>query len=396
MRLLTDKIRRIGASAKRVTASLVVMLLTLTGCIEPPLYLPADEVLVDMPIVVMDLEVVWNVDVDWQSHWYYGWDALDESLFGSIEYPQPRSYEVRRYFVGDDKTAPHTAAGTDGFTTMQTSFRKSYNFGYYDLLLWSNIYSPTGTQVVLIDESNLEEVKASTTATRGIMRDISAQAVTGLYNQPEIFYSAYEEEVYISRYHEDYDYFDEQEQVCVKHIQTTLNPLVYIYLVQVIVHNNDGRIVGVTGDAAVSAFANGTSVNTAHTNNSPCMVYFPMRFKQGIDADGETVDIAGGKLTTYGLCDMDGWATDTRADYNGTRTDLDNKLFLTLQFSNGTEKTLDFLITDQCRARAHGGVLTVHINALDIKPPSSGEQGSGNLFVPNVEDYENVDYDIIL
>ena len=41
------------------------------ACIEPPLLLPAEDVILEMPIVIMDLEVVWNVDLDWQAKWHY-------------------------------------------------------------------------------------------------------------------------------------------------------------------------------------------------------------------------------------------------------------------------------------------------------------------------------------
>ena len=367
-----------------------------TACIEPPLHLPAEDVIIEMPIVIMDLEVVWNVDLDWKAQWHYGWDDMDEELFGPISYPLPTNYEVRRYFLGDEPQMPHTREGMDGFTIFSNSFRRTYNFGYYDILLWSNIDSPTHTQVVLINEDDVNEVTATTTATRGMLSEPQAEQVTGLYNQPEIFYSAYERDIYISRFKEDYDYFDEEHGVWVKQIKSNLTPLVYIYLVQVIVHNNDGRITGATGDAAVSAFASGTSVNTGHTNNRPCMVYFPMRMKRGINVNGENVDILGGKLTTYGLCDMEGWHRGTSADYTGSRTDLDNRLYFTLSFRNGTEKTYSFVVTDQCRQRAHGGVITVHINAPDITPPDPQTPSSGDLFVPTLEGYDDISYDIIM
>ena len=89
-------------------------------------------------------------------------------------------------------------------------------FGYYDLLFWSNIDSPTMSQVLQIDESDINEVTATTTVTRGLLRDSDPLAVTGLFNQPEIFYSAYERDIHISRNKEDYDYFDEEEGVLVK------------------------------------------------------------------------------------------------------------------------------------------------------------------------------------
>ena len=58
-----------------------------------------------------------------------------------------------------------------------------------------------------------------------------------------------------------------------KKIDTELKPLVYIYLVQIVLLNNDGRIKGINGNAAMSSMASLTNVNTGHTGNLPTVVY---------------------------------------------------------------------------------------------------------------------------
>lgn len=402
-----NHLRKILLAPGLLMASLV------SSCIEPPLKLPADEVLVDLPIVIVDLDVVWNLDIDWHTQWHYGWDSIDSSHWGEIAYPEPTNYEVRRYFVGPEPRAPHT--NVDPFTIYTTNFRRNYEFGYYDILLWSNIDSDDGTQVVTINEDDLDEVTASTTVTRGMTRVGTATTVTSsatvmtgtsestvvtaLFNQPEIFYSAYPRDIFISRNQEDYDYYDEEKRCWVKQINCELEPLVYIYLVQVIIYNNDGRITGSTGDNAISSFASGTSVNTGHTWDKPVMVYYGSRFKQGIEVGGTKADVIGGKLTTYGLCDMDSY-TQTKASshYTGSRTDLKNFLYVDLTFSNGTSATLQADVTEQCQSQAHGGIITVVIDANDIEIPNPdpGQSGSGSLFVPTVEDYDEVVFDLML
>lgn len=373
----------------------VLFCLTLTSCIEPPLKLPGEEVMVEMPIVVTDIEVVWNVDVDWRHDWYYGWDDFDTELWGPIEYPTPRSYEVRRYLLGQEPGLPHTSVDPP-FTIYGTRFKRAYEFGYYDLLLWSNIETADHTQVVYIDESDLNEVRGTTTVTRAMKISRDDANLHALYNQPEIYYSAFPRDIYISRFFEDYDYFDEQENVWVKHVNCTLEPLVYIYLVQVIIHNNaDGRIKSSNGDCAITAMAASTSVNTGHTYNDPCMVYFNTRMKRRIDVRGENTDIIGGKLTTYGLCDMEGYGKDNRAQYNGSRTDLPNYLVLEFNMKNGSTQSVRFDVTEQMRQQCHGGVITVEIDAKDIPDPED-ESGGGSLFQPVVEDYDELFYDIIM
>lgn len=376
---------------------LLVSLLGLnTSCIEPPLHLPGEDVMAKLPEVEVDLDVIWGTDTTWKQRWYYGWDDNDRKISGDLSYVMPSNYEVRRYWLGEQPKTSHTKDGMDGFTVFENSFRRTFQYGYYDLLVWSNIDSEDGTQVLLVDENDIDSVKASTTVSRGMIRSKSDESVVGLYNRPEIFYSAYEQNLYISRNTADYDYYDEQQNVWVKQLKTTLRPLVYIYLVQVILRNNDGRVKGITGDAALSAMASTTNVNTGHTGNKPCMVYFPMRMKNGIDVNGSTVDIVGGKLTTFGLCDMAGWQTKASPLYAGSRTDVDNRLYLTLQFSNGTEKTYDYIVTDQCRQQCHGGVITIDIDCSQLTPPTPEDQGDGNIFVPTVEDYKHVDYDILM
>ena len=379
-------------------------LLAFTSCIEPPLKLPAEEVIVDMPTVITDIEVVWNLDIDWQATWHYGWDAEDERLWGKVEYPIPTSYEVRRYFLGDVPGVPHT--NVEGFTIYANRFRRSYQFGYYDLLLWSNIDSKDGTQVVTIDEKDLDAVKATTTVTRGLTRadnaassasdETRSKAVTGLYNQPEIFYSTFPRDIYISRSKEDYDYYDEAEKCWVKYINCELTPMVYIYLVQVILVNNNGVVTGTSGNAAVSAFTSSSNVNTGHTDDNPAMIYFNMRYKPDMTYEGQPADIIGGKLTTYGLCDMASYIDAPDHIYNGSRTDLPNYLLVDLRFSNGAEKTMQYDVTEQCRQQSHGGIITVVVDCSEIEVPEQPESGSGSLFLPTIEDYDEVIYDIPL
>lgn len=397
----------------RFLAFCLLLSALVSSCIEPPLHLPGDEVMVDVPVVLTELEVVWNVDVDWQVEWYYGWDVVDKSLWGDISYPTPTNYEVRRYFLGEKPSVPHTEV--DAFTIFEPRFRRYYNFGYYDLLLWSNIDSENGSQTVEIDESNLDQVHASTTKTRGMTRVSSVEPVSegisllqgiptdsidkvvGLFNQPEVFYATYPQDIFISHSYDDYDYFDEQEQVWVKKVNATLTPLVYIYLVQVIIKNNNGKIKGCSGENAISNISAGTSVNTGHTWNLPCMAYFSSRMKFDLDYQGEKVDIIGGKFTTYGLCDMPPYTYQKGPQYDGSRTDLPNHLYMEIIYSNGAQRTLMCDVTDQMRKHAHGGVITIVLDAADLPDtPSQEPSGTSSVFVPTIEDYEEVEYDIVM
>lgn len=370
--------------------------LGVSACIEPPLHLPGDEVLVDMPMYLTDLQVVWDVDLDFESDWHYGWDETDVEHWGPIGYPYPSNYEVRRYYLGNQRKDSHDQV--DGFTIFDTQFRRYYNFGYYDMLVWSNIDSEDGAQVLVVDEKNLDEVRATTTGTKGLvsLANLDTKAVAAIYNQPEIFYSSYIEDLFISRNFSDYDYYDEKEDVWVKKISTTLTPLVYIYLVQIIIYNNDGRIIDANGDCAVTGFASSTSVNTGHTGMSSGPVYFQSRMKKGLDVKGQKADVVGGKLTTFGLCDMEPWTVTKGPVYKGSRASLSNILYFDLTFVNGKVQTLSADVTEQCQRQAHGGIITIELDAQKIKVPGGEDDGSGSLFVPTVDDYEEVVWDFEL
>lgn len=410
---LLSTIVNVSVNVNVIIVSVIVSVIVNVNvsCIEPPLHLPAEEVIVDMPLVQIDMDIVWNLDIDWDVQWHYGWDDDDMKAWGKIDYPVPTSYEVRRYYLGESPGMPHTTS--DAFTIYGKSFRRTYEFGYYDMLLWSNIDSQDQTQVLIVDESNLDEVHASTTVSRGLSRVATRSElndfnvvtgiptdntqVTGLFNQPEIFYAAYPEDIHISRDKEDYDYFDEVEQCWVKHINCLLVPRVYIYLIQVIIKNNQsGRIKDTSGDNALSNMSAGTSVNTGHTWNMPAVVYFASRMKRNINYEGEKVDIIGGKFTTFGLCDMVSYEGNKNPVYNGSRTDLTNELYIDIVFNNGKKQTLQVDVTDQVRKQSHGGIITIVLDANEIPDPPSGETGTGSLFVPTVEDYDEVIYDIIM
>ena len=75
--------------------TLVISLLLCSSCIQPPLHLPGQELLTEMPAVETELSVVWNVDVDWSTDWYYGWDSQDTEIWGDIGYTLMELHEDR-------------------------------------------------------------------------------------------------------------------------------------------------------------------------------------------------------------------------------------------------------------------------------------------------------------
>lgn len=383
----------------RISALTALLMLCIVSCIEPPLHLPGQNLEMKIPQVETEMEVVWDIDVDFSTDWYYGWDVKDDSLWGNIGYTRPTGYEVHRYYKGNKPRRKHLS--DDAFSIRSNRFRRYFQFGYYDMLFYSEIDSKDGTQVVVMHET-LDSVTATTTGTRGLSKGIldmtragtsQDDGAIGLLNQPEIFYGAYPEDIYISYNLDDYDY-DPVENIYIKHLETKLRPLVYIYLVQLILYNNDdGKIKGINGNSALSSMASSTNVNTGHTGNSPAVIYFNTRMKKDLTVKGRKSDVIGGKLTTFGLCDNEP-CVRSKAQYAGSRTTLKNYLYFDLIWNNGGVKTYQFDVTDQCHAQAHGGILTVWIDCSELTPPDPGPSSKGSLFIPTVEDYDEVVWEI--
>ncbi len=374
---------------KRYIAPLLPVALVaalMTDCARnPELHLDYNgEVVTDLPIIELQLDVYWNYDVDaegsynWRDEWYYGWDETDKSLFGEIGYTKPASFQIRRYYTGNEAYGAHTSVLSDlidGF-----SYSAPFDWGFWDLLAWNEITTPDGIQSLRIDEqTTLDYVTAYTGQTMNTVR-YQAPRYTRSFYQPEQLFSAYTQAVDINKSLEGFVY-DPDRNVWVKQLQMLLRPVTYIYLTQVIIHHNNGRISGVDGNANLSGMSRSVNLNTGVTGADAITVHYYVRFKQGCTKNGESVDIAGGRLQTFGMCNLDCHRANTTVN-DGIRHYLD----VNMQFSNGNDSTFVFDVTDQVRKRYKGGVITVELDADTIKIPTR-KGGSG--FDAVVKDFED-------
>ena len=354
---------------------IIIGILTLcSSCIEPPLHLP-DE---DIPEVELMLEVTMDVDIDAavQTEWYYGWDEQDSVIFGDLSYVEPTSFQIRRYYTGDSAYAAHQHVLSDLINGK--SYRTSYEWGYWDLLLWNDIKTIDNIQSLRFNEQ-LDYVTATTGQTTAATR-YQGTRQTRSYYQPELLYSAYSQGLEIDRDLKGFTY-DAERNVYYKQLNVTLHPLTYIYLTQVIIHNNRGRITGVDGNGNFSGMAQSVNLNTGVTGSEPITVHYYVRFKNGCSKKGESVDIAGGRLITFGTCNVNN-LTATKADDADARHYMD----VNFQFSNGNDSTLVFDITDQVRQKLRGGVITVELDADTLKIP---KRKGGSGFDAVVKDFED-------
>ena len=362
---------------------------------EPPLHLyDAQEAEMDLPIVDLDLEVYWDyemevgIDYEWEAEWYYGWDEVDVSLFGTLGYTVPNTFNLRRYFTGDVPYAPHT--GVIAATIEGTHFQGTYDWGFWDVLLWNDIYTLDGVQSLIFDETTtLDSVFAYTNATMHQAR-YHAPMYTRAFYAPEPLFAAYEQGIEINENLDGFIY-DEERNVWIRKLKMVLKPITYIYLTQVILHNNKGRISSIDGNADLSGMARSTNVNTGVAGNDAIAVYYNVNLKKNCDMEGEAVDIIGGRLMTFGIP-----GNEANAIRRAGEVQDDHRHFLdvTMQFNNGMDSTFVFDVTDQVRERYKGGVITVELD-VDTIPIPTRSGGSGfDAVVKDTEDGGTYEFDM--
>ena len=385
-----------------------ILLLAAVSCKpEPPLHLfDGGTIDINMPMVKLDLEAYWDYELiyghyDWRAEWYYDWDIYDQQIFGSIGYSEPESFMLRRYYTGSEPYVPHTSVFSS--TVKGSTFHGQYNWGFWDILVWNDIATPDGVQSLIFDEqTTLDSVFVFTNQSMNPSR-YHAPRYTRSFYQPEELFSAYEQGIEINRDLRGFEY-DPATNTYIRRLNMVLEPVTYIYLTQVILHHNNGRITAIDGNANLSGMARSANVNTGLAGNDAVTVYYHANMKKNCPlvpyetpADdpsrltAEHVDIIGGRLTTFGMCGQ----TPRNIHHVSEVTDnIKHYMDVTMQFNNGMDSTFVFDVTRQVRERWKGGVITVELD-MDTIPSPTRKGGSGfDAVVKDVEDGGTWEFDI--
>lgn len=381
------------------------MVLLLSSCIrEPKLHLyDSADIYFDIPMVDINFEVYWDYEVgynahyDWKSEWFYGWDEQDKEIFGEIGYTAPTVFYMRRYYTKDEPKAPHTQV--EKYTLYEPHFHGKFDWGYWDILVWNEVHTLDGVQSLHFDETTtLDSVTAYTNPSMYASR-YQAPRFTNSFYAPEALFAAYEQAIDVNQNLEGFVY-DKEREIYVKTVNIVLQPITYIYLTQVILHNNKGRVASVDGNANLSGMARSTTINTGIAGEDAITIYYNSRMKKNMplipydpktaadpgasaDPSVERVDIVGGRLISFGLCKQAG----NRVARTEDLTDRYNHYMdVTMQFNNGLDSTFVFNVTDQVRKRFKGGVITVELD-MDTVPIPKRPGGSGfDAVVKEMED----------
>jgi hypothetical protein len=209
----------------------------------------------------------------------------------------------------------------------------------------------------------------------------NAPKYTHSFYQPEELFSAYDQGLEISADLEGFVY-DPVNNIYVKKLDMVLEPITYIYLTQVILHNNHNKVTGTDGQGNLSGFGRTTVINSGITGSDYVTVYYNNRFKRDCRRDSGLVDIIGGRLLTFGIVGQNANRIKRREDVTDT---IRHYLDVTMLFNNGSDSTFVFDVTDQVRRRWKGGVITVELDMDTVRVPT---RRGGSAFDAVVKDFE--------
>ena len=355
--------RRLLISSFAIVASCLV-----TACsIEPPLHLRrAVQTKVQLSTSV-NLELMWQLD--WETRWQFNWDV---SMLGPLGYQEPASMRMHIYTQGPDGLpVSHTVHNFMGRTSRLDVF-----LGTHDLLFHNNdseslLFQTKEDQIECVESytrivssglkasspvfTTYQKLSASTKA------DDPAEEPVAL--APDALFSLYYPNVTITDNPEDYVYEDGHY---VLKIEGNLTPATFIYLIQVKLLHNQGRVVGSNGGGAITGVAQGVDLMTRKTWDNT--VSIPMDVYMD-----RSQDMLGARVLSFGIPGCNPYDAASLADAAAGR----HFFVLNVSYVNGSWRNIHMDITDQVRALPLGGVITMEIDVDDFPPDESAGTGGG-------------------
>ena len=365
---------------KRILLSLLTAVLFTGSCaIDPPLHLrkTAETSIILMPTITTTF--LWQVN--WETHWEFNWSV--EAL-GPVEYVVPTAVRMHDYTLDENFTPKqhdvYTFTGTTGQVQL---FQGVHN------LLFHNV----GSEVILYrSEDDFADIHAYTRViSSGLKSSMpvmtleqkeAAEAATRTETEMEVnepvvlmpdeLFSMLDKERVISDNLDDFEYVDGKY---VLHIRGDLEPVTYIYLIQIKLINNYGRVIGSAGGLALTGMADDvclpTRMNSLSTASIPTDLY--------INATADP-DILGARVLTFGIPGCNPADPESLAKAPANK----NYVVANICFSTGQYKNINIDVTDQIRALPTGGVITLEIDVNDfppeiIDPPITGGGGFSAL-----------------
>ena len=364
--------------SRRIISLISLGILFLGSCsIEPPLYLrrPVATRLELAPRVNVDL--MWQLN--WQAEWQFNWNAS----LGPLGYTQPASMRLHIYTQGlDGVPVTHSVHNFVGMRSTMDVFVGTHNLLFYnndsESLLFSSdnelapVHSYTRVISTGLRESNPVRTTAQKLSEAPTKADEMEEEPVAL--MPDGLFTLYDRNRVITDNPDEYVYEDGRY---VLKITGDLTPATYIYLIQVKLLHNGGRVTGSNGGAAITGMADGVNLWTNQTHTKTVSV--PMN----VYMDREQ-DMLGMRVLSFGI---PGCNPYDEADVAAAPV-KDHFLVLNVSYSNGSWRNVRIDITDQVLALPLGGVISLEIDVDDLPPTEPPGPGTGGGFNALVSDWD--------
>lgn len=396
--------------AKPVMLMVLTMLLA-ASCHRKPLYL-AGKGNVDLSVAVYDirLELLWGVN--WEAEWQYSWAT---TLYGDLGYTKPEYIRATFYNTDPIKNIRNNPqvrnfGANGGRVTLSPG-------AWYDMLFFN-----AGTEYVLFSQDAANSFYKASTRSKSAVSYTKNQVegdTIGTYidmNQPDEFFGTFLDDLQVSEDPEDYEktIAEDGSTIYLYKIDATMRPYSFIYLLQVVLLNNEdsigNRVVGSPGYTITGLSRETdlfTRINSEKTiaitseDVKPLIDNVPLDIENVTDTVG---DVFAARMLTWGLPGINPLEeaekfADTKFGLPTRRESVNpidsNYVGIGLRLRNGVVYNIVRNITTEMNNHPAGGVITVIYDAGKIPDEilnrKEDPNTSGGGFNAKVEDWANTE-----
>ena len=372
----------------RTLITVAVALLILGGCcIEPPLHLRkvvSTQVVMQTSITA---DVLWQVN--WETKWEYNWKT---EVLGPVGYTPPKGVRMHVYTL-DDKGAPksHNVYNFSGDGGSADVFVGTHDLLFHnndsEVLLFSadDELAPPIAYTRIISSGLKESLQVKTVAQKSAAQKASltkGEGDDGEIPDEQVAYMPDELFVLCDRAHHITDDLSEYEFIGGKYvlrISGDMQPRSYIWLFEITLLNNNGRVVGSMGGAALTGMAHSVNMYTGITSETTVSVPMDVYMDKN-----DNPDMLGARALGFGIPGCDAYKDESVA----AAPEGKHWFVLNVSFNTGQYKNVRIDITDQIRALPTGGVIKLEIDVEDFAPEPTDPTGEGGGFNALIGDWD--------
>lgn len=360
----------------------ILVLLTLcaqaSGCtILPELHLRQP---VEAQIILeteVNLNLMWQIE--WEARWEFPWN---ENVLGPLGYKEPASISAHIYAL--DEKGKHKSHYNQNF--YGTAASMPITAGEYDLLFHNN----DSETLLFSTENELESIYCSTRVISSGLKESQA-VLTAVQKEdgetkadesvfegpvtlmPDGLFVLYNQNQLISGNLEEYEYIDGKY---VLRIQGVMNPATYIHLFQLHLVNNNGRVAGSNGGAALTGVAAGVDLDTRVASRTPVCVPADVYYDS-------TKELMAARFVSFGIPGCNPYSLESVAN----APEGEHFLVLNISYANGKWKNIRVNVTKLFRALPLGGLIDLTLDVNDF-PPEDGDTGGGGGFDALIDEWD--------